>query len=75
MTWISVKRGRAAIDKIKAFNVELNMPAGLGAAGLDREKIPKLAADAMLDHCYKFNPRECTEGDMVALFEAGVFNE
>ena len=62
--------GRAAIDKIKAFNVELNMPAGLGAAGLDREKIPKLAADAMLDHCHKFNPRECTEGDMVALFEA-----
>ena len=22
------------------------------------------------NHCYKFNPRECTEGDMVALFEA-----
>ena len=62
--------GRAAIDKIKAFNVELNMPAGLGAAGLDREKIPKLAADAMLDHCHKFNPRKCTEGDMIALFEA-----
>ena len=62
--------GRAAIDKIKAFNVELNMPVGLGAAGLDREKIPKLAADAMLDHCHKFNPRKCTEGDMVALFEA-----
>ena len=62
--------GNAAIDKIRAFNTELNMPAGLGAAGLDRRKIPKLAADAMLDHCHKFNPRECTEADMVALFEA-----
>ena len=62
--------GHAAIDKIRAFNVELNMPTGLGAAGLDREKIPKLGADAMLDHCHKFNPRECTEADMVALFEA-----
>ena len=62
--------GRAAIDKIKAYNVELNMPTGLGAAGLDRKKIPKLGADAMLDHCHKFNPRECTEADMVALFEA-----
>ena len=62
--------GRAAIDKIKAYNVELNMPIGLGEAGLDREKIPKLGADAMLDHCHKFNPRECTEEDMVALFEA-----
>ena len=62
--------GRAAIDKIKAYNVELNMPTGLGAAGLDREKIPKLGADAMLDHCHKFNPRVCMEKDMVALFEA-----
>ncbi|MXY29370.1 iron-containing alcohol dehydrogenase [Candidatus Poribacteria bacterium] len=62
--------GNAAIDKIRAFNTELNMPAGLGAAGLDRRKIPKLAADAMLDHCHKFNPRACTETDMVALFQA-----
>ena len=62
--------GNAAIDKIREFNVELNMPAGLGAAGLDRQKIPKLAADAMLDHCHKFNPRECTEADMLALFQA-----
>ncbi len=62
--------GDAAIDKIKAYNIELNMPTGLGAAGLDRKKIPKLGADAMLDHCHKFNPRECKEADMVALFEA-----
>ena len=62
--------GSAAIDKIREFNVELNMPAGLGAAGLDRKKIPKLAADAMLDHCHKFNPRVCTEADMNALFQA-----
>ena len=62
--------GHAAIDKIRAFNRELNMPKGLGDAGLDRSKIPKLGADAMLDHCHKFNPRVCTEADMVALFEA-----
>ena len=59
-----------AIDKIREFNAELNMPKGLGDAGLDRAKIPKLGADAMLDHCHKFNPRACTETDMVALFEA-----
>ena len=62
--------GHAAIDKIRAYNTELNMPTGLGDAGLDRKKIPKLGADAMLDHCHKFNPRVCTEADMVALFEA-----
>ena len=66
----SSEAGHAAIDKIRAFNTELNMPIGLGEAGLDREKIPKLGADAMLDHCHKFNPRVCTEEDMVALFEA-----
>ena len=66
----SSEAGHAAIDKIRAFNAELNMPKGLGDAGLDREKIPKLGADAMLDHCHKFNPRACAEADMVALFEA-----
>ena len=66
----SDEAGRAAIDKIKAYNVELNMPTGLGDAGLEQGKIPKLGADAMLDHCHKFNPRVCTEADMVALFEA-----
>ena len=66
----SSEAGNAAIDKIRAFNTELKMPISLGDAGLDREKIPKLGADAMLDHCHKFNPRACTETDMVALFEA-----
>ena len=66
----SSEAGHAAIEKIKAFNAELNMPIGLGAAGLEEKKIPKLGADAMLDHCHKFNPRVCTEADMVALFEA-----
>ena len=65
----SSEAGHAAIDKIRAFNTELNMPTGLGDAGLDKKKIPKLGADAMLDHCHKFNPRVCTEEDMVALFE------
>ena len=66
----SDEAGHAAIDKIRGFNAELNMPKGLGDAGLDRAKIPKLGADAMLDHCHKFNPRVCTEADMVALFTA-----
>lgn len=65
----SSEAANAAIDKIRAFNTELKMPTGLGAAGLDKKKIPKLGADAMLDHCHKFNPRVCTEADMVALFE------
>ena len=60
----------AAIDEIRSLNDELKMPTGLGSAGLDREKIPKLATDSMLDHCHKFNPRQCTEQDMLHLLEA-----
>ncbi len=59
----------AAIDEIRKLNRELNIPTGLGEAGLDREKMPKLAADAMLDHCHKFNPRPCSEQDMLNLLQ------
>lgn len=60
----------AAIAKIRLLNEEFSIPTGLGVAGLRRERIPKIARDAMLDHCYKFNPRPCTESDMRDLFEA-----
>lgn len=59
----------AAIDEIRALNNELNIPTGLGEAGLEKDKIPKLAADSMLDHCHKFNPRKCNEEDMLHLLE------
>ena len=64
------KAACAAIDEIRSLNEELNMPIGLGEAGLDRDKLPKLAADSMLDHCHKLNPRQCTEQDMLDLLEA-----
>ena len=60
----------AAIAKVYALNGELGMPTGLGVAGLKQEHIPKLAMDAMLDHCYKVNPRPCSEADMKHLYEA-----
>ncbi len=60
----------AAIAEIRSLNEEFSIPKGLGIAGLKWERIPKIAKDAMLDHCYKFNPRPCTETDMCDLFEA-----
>ena len=60
----------AAIAEIRSLNEEFSIPKGLGVAGLKRERIPKISKDAMLDHCYKFNPRPCTEADMHNLFEA-----
>ncbi len=66
----AAEAARAAIDEIRELNVQLNMPAGLGAAGLAKARLPKIAADSMLDHCYKFNPRPCTEQDMHNLLVA-----
>lgn len=60
----------AAIDEICKLNKELKIPSGLGEAGLDKQKIAKLAADSMLDHCHKLNPRPCTEQDMSNLLHA-----
>ena len=60
----------AAIAEIRALNEEFAIPKGLGIAGLKWERIPKIAKDAMLDHCHKFNPRPCVETDMQNLFEA-----
>ena len=59
-----------AIAEIRALNEEFAIPKGLGIAGLKWERIPKIAKDAMLDHCHKFNPRSCTETDMSDLFKA-----
>ncbi len=60
----------AAIVEIRALNEEFAIPKGLGIAGLKWDRIPKIAKDAMLDHCHKFNPRSCTEADMSDLFKA-----
>ena len=60
----------AAIAEIRSLNEEFAIPKGLGIAGLKWERIPKVAKDAMLDHCHKSNPRSCTEADMQDLFEA-----
>ena len=60
----------AAIAEIRALNEEFAIPKGLGIAGLKWGRIPKIAKDAMLDHCHKSNPRSCTEADMQDLFEA-----
>ena len=60
----------AAIAEIRSLNEEFAIPRGLGIAGLKWERIPKIAKDAMLDHCHKLNPRPCTKADMQNLFEA-----
>ena len=60
----------AAIAEIRSLNEEFAIPKGLGIAGLKWERIPKIAKDAMLDHCHKSNPRPCSETDMQNLFEA-----
>ena len=67
---LTAEAADAAIAEIRSLNEEFAIPKGLGIAGLKWERIPKIAKDAMLDHCHRFNPRPCTKADMQDLFEA-----
>jgi len=59
----------AAITAVRQLSQDVEIPQSLSEAGLQRESLPKMAKNAMLDHCYKLNPRPCTEEDMLRLYE------
>ena len=60
---------RAAITQVRQLSQEIVMPQSLSEVGLKRESLQNMAKNAMLDHCYKVNPRPCTEEDMLRLYE------
>lgn len=57
----------AALRELRA---RLGLPSGLGAAGIPRASLPKLADLAFQDACHTLNPRPCTRDDLLALYEA-----
>ena len=59
----------AAIAQVRQLAQEIDMPPTLSAVGLKRETLQRMAENAMLDHCYKLNPRPCAEEDMLRLYE------
>jgi len=59
-----------AIAAIRRLSADVGIPAGWGALGGKREDIPLLAANALLDGCSFTNPKQATQQEIEALFEA-----
>jgi 4-hydroxybutyrate dehydrogenase len=53
---------------VRDFTVRLGLPATLRAAGVPREALPALAADAALDFSGRTNPRPATAADYLQLY-------
>jgi alcohol dehydrogenase class IV len=72
----STRQGVAAaedfVDWLSRLKAELKIPAKLGALGVKREQVAALVDIAIADICHQTNPRACTRGDFVNLFEAAL---
>lgn len=65
------RRADAFIHALERLGRELNLPQGLREVGIPREALPMLARDAMKQtRLLVNNPREMTEGDALAIYEA-----
>lgn len=57
---------------VRALRKKVGLPSGLGDAGIEEGALEKLAALALEDGCHQFNPRACTDEDMLALYRASM---
>jgi alcohol dehydrogenase class IV len=57
---------------LRALREQVKLPNGLGAEGVTKGDIPKLAEKAMEDACHRSNPRPCAREDMVKLYEQSL---
>lgn len=57
-------------DALAELRAGIDLPAGLGEAGVKRDDLETLADEAIADSCHANNPRVCTRADMKALYEA-----
>lgn len=75
-----IERVRRIVDQnatslsnaLRGLREKLGLPNGLGAEGVTKADIPKLADKAMEDACYRLNPRPVTREDMVKLYELSL---
>ena len=56
-------------DFMDEFNRSIGITQRLRDLKVPREKLPELATKAMEDGCHLSNPRQCTEADMLQLYE------
>ncbi len=59
-------------NALRQLREKIGLPNGLGAEGIVKADVPKLADKAMEDACYRLNPRPVTREDMVKLYELSL---
>ena len=64
--------GRRLPALLRSLGDRVGLPRGLSELGVDRARIPELAARAMTDMCMSTNPRPMTEADVSRLFERAL---
>lgn len=65
-----MEAAEASVEVVRRLSRDISIPAQLRDAGLMMESIPIMSEKAMTDHCHRSNPRDCTQENMVALYEA-----
>lgn len=61
---------KGCADALRALGKALGLPSGLGAAGVPKDSLGRLADLAIQDACHTLNPRACSRDDLLALYEA-----
>jgi len=56
-----------AIERVRALNAEIGVPAGLRQAGVQEADLPRIAARAFEDASHRTNPRQCSEEDLLGM--------
>jgi len=59
-------------NALRTLREKLGLPNGLGAEGVTKADVPKLADKAMEDACWRSNPRAVTRDDAVKLYELSL---
>jgi alcohol dehydrogenase class IV len=62
----------SASNAVRVLRERIGLPGGLGAEGVKRDDIGKLADKAMEDACWRLNPRKVTRDDVVKLYELSL---
>ncbi len=57
-------------EALGQLRARIGLPGGLGAVGVPRDSLDRLAELAFADACHTLNPRACTRDDLRALYEA-----
>jgi len=63
---------KTAADALRSLRAKIGLPGGLGAEGVTRGDVPKLADRAFEDACHRCNPRPVTRDDLARLYEASL---